>query len=746
MDFDFLPNLPKSDLDDRQFQDLVDECLRRIPRYCPEWTNHNPSDPGVTLVELFAWMTDLMLERFNQVPRRNYVTFLELLGVRLQPPAPAKTEVTFYMSTSLPDSYTIPQGTEVATVRTEAEDAIVFSTDRPLSIGTPQIRHLLTAPTAEQEPQVLRDRLVGSWRRDATGDWQGLELPLFDDHPQPGNCLYLVFDGMTAITGNVIAVTFKGDAATATGINPNDPPCQWQAWTGTHWQPVLLRREDDKTQGFSFSELVRQGGNPLAGADVIVHLPQSWPLTHFFTYQGHWLRCVYSQPVANQPGYLRSPRIVGVSSRALGGSVTASQSTLIREESLGTSNGNPGQTVQLQGVPVLPRRQDEYILITPPGGVPQIWQEVNDFAESGPDDRHYTLDSLTGRVQFGPLIRQTQSPQQQVPWRSPSRQPTQIQNSLAPDNMGVIRPRTGPATGPTTGWDAIEKQYGAVPPRGATIQMLRYRTGGGLRGNVQAGTIRIVKSAVPYVAAVINHGPARGGANSESLDEAAIRVPKRLRTRDRAVTLEDFETLSLDAAAGAIARSRCLAPQHKREAGTVRLLLIPNVDRQGIERGDGIHPDQLQLSPSLSQRVLDYLDHRRLLGVQVVCDTPDYRGVAVQANIAVKPEYQNPSAQQQIMFSLQVALYRFLNPISGGPDGDGWPFGRPVYPSDIFTIAQTIPGILYLGAVQLFELRLENGIWQRYLPADSVIRPGPLGLICSWRDDRLRSGHTISVI
>lgn len=98
MEFEFLPNLPKSDLDDRTFKDLVDECILRIPRYCPEWTNYNPSDPGITLIELFAWLTDQMLLRFNQVPRRNYVAFLELLGVRLAPPTPAQTAVTFYLT------------------------------------------------------------------------------------------------------------------------------------------------------------------------------------------------------------------------------------------------------------------------------------------------------------------------------------------------------------------------------------------------------------------------------------------------------------------------------------------------------------------------------------------------------------------------------------------------------------------------------------------------------------------------
>src|SRR3954465_408969 len=104
--------LPTPNLDDRRFQDILDEARRLIPRYCPEWTDHNLSDPGITLIELFAWLTDQMLLRFNQVPRKNYVAFLELLGIRLQPPAPARTELTFYLSAALPEAYTIPAGLE----------------------------------------------------------------------------------------------------------------------------------------------------------------------------------------------------------------------------------------------------------------------------------------------------------------------------------------------------------------------------------------------------------------------------------------------------------------------------------------------------------------------------------------------------------------------------------------------------------------------------------------------------------
>ena len=52
-------SLPVPNLDDRSWKQIVDEAVRLIPRYCPEWTNHNASDPGVTLLELYAWMTAL---------------------------------------------------------------------------------------------------------------------------------------------------------------------------------------------------------------------------------------------------------------------------------------------------------------------------------------------------------------------------------------------------------------------------------------------------------------------------------------------------------------------------------------------------------------------------------------------------------------------------------------------------------------------------------------------------------------
>src|SRR5581483_1498587 len=135
--------LPAPNLDDRRFQDIVDEARTTlIPRFCPEWTDHNLSDPGIALVEVFAWMMETTLYRLNQVPDRNYVKFLDLMGVKLREPQPARADISFRLTAALPQRVVIPQGTEVATVRTETQEAISFSTDRDLSIEVATLREL----------------------------------------------------------------------------------------------------------------------------------------------------------------------------------------------------------------------------------------------------------------------------------------------------------------------------------------------------------------------------------------------------------------------------------------------------------------------------------------------------------------------------------------------------------------------------------------------------------------------------
>jgi len=731
MEFDFLPNLPKSDLDDRTFKDLVDECVLRIPRYCPEWTNHNPADPGITLIELFAWLTDQMLLRFNQVPRRNYVAFLELLGIRLQPPAPAHTAVTFYLSRAQSEQDRIPEvppGTEVATERTETEEAIVFSTDTSLAVGVPRIRHFLTADEAGGEPQRLRDRFTNLWTQDNAGRWTGPNQTIFQAYPQEGNCFYLVMDPAEPLDGNVIVLDVEGETAGSTGINPDDPPLHWEAWNGLQWQPILLRVSDDGTRGFSFDEGGQGGPAGIRQAEIMLHLPITWPSTYFSNYHGRWLRCTYTHSGhAEQAGYSRSPQLTALSARSVGGTVRVSQCQLIRNELLGESTGKPGQSFQLQNGSILPRREGEHLVVISPVGVQEeVWQEVEDFSDSGPDDRHYTLDSITGILQFGPLIREPSQLREETQFR---RQVQRYDLAITDETVSSL--------------EALERQYGAVPARGATLRMAAYRTGGGEQGNVQRGALQVLKSAVPYVARIENHRPAINGANAESLEEAVVRVPSFLRTRERAVTPEDFETLAMQSNR-AVARAYC--PRQQAAGGAVQLLLVPRADTARLAAGEGIAPTEFQLSGPLRQAVLTYLDERRLLGIEVKLAEPTYVGVSVQAEVGIDlQQYATLPSRQQLVRLLESRLYRFLNPLTGGVKGTGWPFGAPVYKSDIIGLLQQTPGVRYLGTVELFGLFYKDDRWLRTLVTTGEINPGPLGLICSWADPALRSAHAISL-
>src|SRR5919198_5783841 len=151
--------LPTPNLDDRRFQDLVDDAKRMVMRRCPEWTDHNVSDPGVTLIETFAFMTDQLLFRLNQVPDRLYVKFLELIGLRLIPPTPAQVNVTFWLSAPAVASVGIPAGTTVATLRTEVDESIVFATGEDLQIIPCSLFKVATQTVSDDGPVDRTDEL-----------------------------------------------------------------------------------------------------------------------------------------------------------------------------------------------------------------------------------------------------------------------------------------------------------------------------------------------------------------------------------------------------------------------------------------------------------------------------------------------------------------------------------------------------------------------------------------------------------
>ena len=605
-------------LDDRRFQDLVDDAKRLVQQRCPEWTDHNVSDPGVTLIELFAWMTDQLVYRLNRVPERNYVRFLELIGVTLFPPTAARTQVTLWLTSPQPDLVRIPAGTQVATVRTETDDAIVFATTEDLPI--------VPASLAE-----LGSMVDGKTYRD---HWAALEkgsgLYCFKEVPAPGDALYI---GLSeAVPSNAVRLRFKCHIE-GVGVDPNNPPLIWEAWSGEDWQACEL--DSDTTGGLN-----RDG-------DVIIHVPRTHATSLIAKHRAGWLRAKVTEPVEGQPPYSASPNITGLAAITIGGTADAVNAELVTEEEIGISEGISGQRFVLKRQPVVPSDEPAILDVSGNEGWDE-WQQVADFAGSGPDDKHFVLELSAGEVKLGPAVRQE---------------------------------------------DGTMRRYGAVPEKNARLRLRSYRTGGGRKGNVSAKALTILKSSIPFVARVENRRQAAGGVEGEDIENAKVRGPIRLRTRGRAVTTEDFEHLAREAAPE-VARIRAVAAGDGADAGSVRVLVVPMVSVL-----DGwLRFDQLVPSDETLQKITDRLEESRVIGTRAIVEPPIYRGVTVVAKLRARPRHNPTRLQEEAL----RALYSYFDPIVGGPEGTGWPFGRPVNVGEVYSVLQGLRGTEVVEDARLF--------------------------------------------
>ena len=369
-------SLAAPQLDDRRFQDLVDDAKRLVQQHCPEWSDHNVSDPGVTLIELFAWMTDQLLYRLNRVPDLNYVKYLELLGVTLFPPTAAQTDLTFRLSAAREDVLLIPRGTQVSTVRIETDDEITFTTDEMLRIMPCRLRALAsTDPSGE--PRSHRGKL------DA-----GVRIKCFSKLPEPGDA-FLV--GLSNPVPSCTVVLRLNCRIEGVGVDPKNPPLVWEAWTGMDWTECEVERDD--------TQALNEEG------DIVLHVPPKHASSAVGDEHAAWLRCRLLEAKEDEPFYSASPEIAGVAAVTIGGTVGASHATIVQSERIGVSEGVPGQRFLLDRRPVVPGRQPRVLEVSRGKGW-EDWAEVTSFANSGSASRHFMLDQVAGEIVLGPAVRE----------------------------------------------------------------------------------------------------------------------------------------------------------------------------------------------------------------------------------------------------------------------------------------------------------------------------------------------------
>ena len=161
--------------------------------------------------------------------------------------------------------------------------------------------------------------------------------------------------------------------------------------------------------------------------------------------------------------------------------------------------------------------------------------------------------------------------------------------------------------------------------------------------------------------------------------------------------MPDFERLTREADP-AIARVRCLPPIEPGKP--IRILLVPDVETPA----EMLQLDDFALPDGMVDRVLAHLDERRMLGSTIEIGTPFYQGVTVAALVAVRPG----RPQQLVKERALAALYGFVHPLDGGPDGNGWPFDADLNSALVYQLLEAVDGVERVDEVLFFEYDLRN--------------------------------------
>jgi hypothetical protein len=702
--------LPLPNLDSPRYRDLVGDAHALIPRHSPRWTDHNESDPGITLVELLAFLVEQDVYRVNRIPERHRRKFLELAGVVPEPPRAARTVLALTAATDVP----VPAGT-----RFEANEVPFTSTNG--------MRIAQTALVAVQ-----------SWdgRNFAgqTGRWRaGLPLPAWgaDPHGFDGGdppALLLGFDG--ALPQHDLSLWLGVDGGDDPGearrmddeaaayarecarLRPRarcdeaepeaEPPTRhcrgdclrtvWELWHDGSWYEL---EAEDATHGLLLDGLVRL--KPHVGGEERRLGAEPEPL--------RWVRCRAAGGVPDAP-----PLVTGIALNAVAVEQrvpASSRLPLAPAAQLPSPPLAPGELARLAldfdaagrvsrvsrashpGVPgvrvldVTAKELELTLVVAGSGlGIPELeleldaapvasgaigvwsgeqgWRARRDLEAARPRDPVFVLDAQRGVLSFGDGER-------------------------------------------------------GLAPRAGTTLVAAYDVTRAVAGNVPSGA-SWTAPALPAVD-VSAVGPARGGSDAEDLAHAAGRAAEALWAHERlleladgastldglerssvtalaapgrAATAVDFERLALSVPGTRVARARAwpevdAGAPGLRAPGTVSVVVMGSLP-----------PARPQPSRCLLERVDRYLRRRKTLGTRLVVAAPDYVEVSVRATVALLPGADAPAVTARA----SDALSAFVEPL-------GWPFGRDVLRAELLALLDGVEGVDAVGSLEIGAERVE---------------------------------------
>lgn len=701
--------LPLPNLDDRWFEQMVEDARKAIPRLMPAWTDENVHDPGITLIELFSWLSEMQQYYLNRITEESERKFLKLLGIRPYAAQRARAEVSFL---NVPRELVLPSGTKL-----KANEQS-FETVGPL----------LVVPTKLERVLVRSGNTVNDYT--ASNGHNGVSYFAFGTEAKQDSRLYIGFDD-TLPPNKPLTLSVKlydrYPVAPGHGAVPDDPKLlsakvSWKYFGlseadplgAPSWLPVEVLH--DQTRHLTDS-----------GTILLQLKTDMRPLMmHPSNDRGRfWLSCTLEEE-----GYEIPPKVEHIS---LNTAEVIQQDTLA---SYRVFNGTGERETVYSTQEYLPYYGRLFVQVKEEDGVWHDWAVLGEDEDPG-DGRvcritrseglHLTslrFEDLTpsegiGNIRVGAAthtffqerwIGQTNGlPHQscKLPVSGIVEEDLVLQIG-SKDSQGVTIWEDWTLVDDFDHSKAYDRHFVYIPEEASirfgnnehgmvpwpsdvvNIRVLSCTVGGGARGNVKHGLIRELGGNATHEydgIAVTNYDYASGGGEREGLEQAKNRVRKEWLTPHRAVTAEDYERIVKQTPGLRVARATAIPGFVKGMRDYPAQLADGQVTVVVVPYSPAKKP---MPSKGFLERVSRHMEEHRLIGTELHVIPPAYCGISVQASIAIDPHAGVNAAR------IREVLDAMFRPIDTEDGLGGWDFGRKVYKGDVYGAISRIPGVSFI--------------------------------------------------
>ncbi|WP_457622075.1 baseplate J/gp47 family protein [Persephonella sp.] len=566
-------SVEKKIIDDKQFDDFFYEGRDKIPSLSPEWTNHNLSDPGITLLELLSWINEVLLYKGSVITERHRSKLLSLLSFEKRAVEPSK--VWIKMRTDKEKIF-LPKGYDIRTVNRER--TLNFKLANSVYINDLNIENFL----------LLSENRFNS----LSTEYRTESFYLFGKEGREGSAFYIGFKkkisgGLTF--GFILERTFLTDRKVDRYLP--DLVLEWSILTENGWEKI--RPRIDTTDCFH-----RSGVVTFKIPQDVKPVKEKIPVTARESY--YFLRCKIDSGFYDYP-----PKATAVDINL----VPAVQVRNVKKEHR-VEAIKPGSKIKISEECITSKKVSIFI-----NG--ERWYEVKDLKHYRNKDPVFLVDRGNGYIEFGDGI-----------------------NGKIPKGFNI------------------------------TINCF-FQTSSGQKGNIQPTKNWFIHDHIKGESLFTGYG----GKEPESYEEAFKRAGKDLLKQHTCITEEDYRQVVSSIPDIKISKIKALRVPDRN---IVKIFVLPESDRTKPEPSKG-----------LLKFLCKFLNERRLITTKIEVLPPIFAQIDLRCDITVKENFNPVSVKKRVLED----IHRFLHPVKGGRDKDGWDFGDILYISDFYTLIESIEGV-----------------------------------------------------